>query len=78
MKNIRFFLSAVVLVLVVKFSIYLNRCVFVMHSAFDAPKEEEMINKYSRLSLSGSSRDSLKYLEISVPRHIRFAEMRKK
>ena len=34
--------------------------------------------KYSRLSLSRSPRDSLKYVEISVPRHIRFAELRKK
>ena len=28
-----------------------------------------------RLSLSGSPRDFLKYFEISVPRHIRFAEL---
>ena len=34
--------------------------------------------KYSRLSLSRSPRDFLKYFEISVPRHIRFAELRKK
>ena len=34
--------------------------------------------KYSRLSLSRIPRDSLKYFEISVPRHIRFAEFRKK
>ena len=33
--------------------------------------------KYSRLSLSRIPRDSLKYFEISVPRHIRFAELRK-
>ena len=33
---------------------------------------------YSRLSLSRSPRDRLKFFEISVPRHIRFAEMRKK
>ena len=32
---------------------------------------------YSRLSLSRSPRDSLEYFEISVPRHIRFAELRK-
>ena len=32
---------------------------------------------YSRLSLSRIPRDSLKYFEISVPRHIRFAELRK-
>ena len=34
--------------------------------------------KYSRLSLSRIPRDSLKYFEISEPRHIRFAELRKK
>ena len=34
--------------------------------------------KYSRLSLSRSLRDSVKYFEISVPRNIRFAELRKK
>ena len=33
---------------------------------------------YSRLSLSRIPRDSLKYFEISVARHIRFAELRKK
>ena len=33
---------------------------------------------YSRLSLSRSPRDSLKYFEISVPQHIRFAELEKK
>ena len=32
---------------------------------------------YSRLSLSRSPRDSLKYFEIHVPRHIRFAQFRK-
>ena len=34
--------------------------------------------EYSRLSLSRIPRDSLKYFEISVVRHIRFAELRKK
>ena len=34
--------------------------------------------KYSRLSLSRIPRDSLKYFEISIPRHIRFAELKKK
>ena len=34
--------------------------------------------KYSRLLLSRSPRDSLKYFEISIPRHIRFAELRNK
>ena len=37
MKNIRFFLSENFPFLVVKFSIYLNRCVFVMHLLL-APK----------------------------------------
>ena len=32
---------------------------------------------YSRLSLSRTQRDSLKYIEISVPRHIRFRELRR-
>ena len=32
---------------------------------------------YSRLSLSRTPRDSIKYFEISVPRHIRFADSRK-
>ena len=32
---------------------------------------------YSRLSLSRSPRDSLIHFEISVPRHIRFAELKK-
>ena len=33
--------------------------------------------KYSRLSLSRTPRDHMKYFEISVLRHIRFAELRK-
>ena len=33
---------------------------------------------YSQLSLSRIPRDSLKYFEISVLRHTRFAELRKK
>ena len=32
--------------------------------------------KYSRLSLSRTPRDSLKYIEIPVVRHIRFPELR--
>ena len=35
-------------------------------------------DKYSRLSLSRNRRDSMKYFEISLPRHIRFADLRKK
>ena len=33
---------------------------------------------HSRLSSSRNPRDSLRYFEISVPRHIRFTELRKK
>ena len=33
---------------------------------------------YSRLPLSRTPRDSMKHFEISVLRHIRFAELRKK
>ena len=33
-------------------------------------------SKYNRLTLSRSLKDSVKYSEISVPRHIRFAELR--
>ena len=43
------------------------------------PKQKENNNFiYIRLSLSRIPRDSIKYFEISVPRHIRFAELRKK
>ena len=37
-----------------------------------------LLRTYSRLSLSRIPRYSLKYFDISVPRHIRFAELRKK
>ena len=40
--------------------------------------ENEVKVLYSQFSLSGSPRDSLKSFEISVPRYIRFAELRKK
>ena len=53
------------------FYIYLNRRVFVMM------KYDWLYTIYSRLSLSRIPRDSMKYFEISVPRHIRFAESRK-
>ena len=36
------------------------------------------VDIYSRLSLSGNTRNSLKYFEISVLRSIRFAELRGK
>ena len=42
------------------------------------PLEPMSVCWYSRLSLSRIPRDSLKYFEISVPRHIRFEEWRKK
>ena len=34
--------------------------------------------EYRRLSLSQSPKDSVKYFEISIPQHIRFAELREK
>ena len=37
-----------------------------------------MKRNYGRLPLSRSQRDPLKHFEIFVPRHIRFAELRKK
>ena len=39
---------------------------------------KQNVHLYSRLSLSRSPRVSLKYFVISEPRHIRFAELRKK
>ena len=42
-----------------------------------AQQEIFSANRYSRLSLSRIPRDSLKHFEISVPRHIRVAEVRK-
>ena len=40
--------------------------------------EKIFTGNYNRLSLSRSANYSLKYFEISVPRCIRFAELRKK
>ena len=40
------------------------------------PFDDRLEIKYSRLSLSRSQRDPLKNFEISVLRHIRFAELR--
>ena len=55
-----------------------------MSSAENYPKHDKRLYrkyhnkpKFSRLSLSRIPRDSLKYFEISVPRHIRIAELRK-
>ena len=39
---------------------------------------EKNVIAYSRLSLSQIPRDSIKYFAISEPRHIRYAELRKK
>ena len=43
-----------------------------------SPLTDRRCSNYSRLSLSRIPRDTLKYFEISVLRHIRFAELRKK
>ena len=48
--------------------------VFAIALAF---QEFAFIMKYSRFSLSRSRRDPLKHFEVSVLRHIRFAELRK-
>ena len=63
----------------------------ILHADFDTPSSTMLLAltdsqprltvntriKYSRLSLSRSRRDSLKHFEITVFRHIRFAELRK-
>ena len=46
--------------------------------ACNSTQFRKIILRYSRLSLFRIPRDSLKYFEISVVRHIRFAELRKK
>ena len=48
------------------------------HGMYHRFNPNPAISIYSQLSLSRIPRDSLKYFEISVPRHIRFAELRKK
>ena len=62
-----------------------QRCDFSWHDSILLSIVTEIIKsicedrkKYSRLSLSRIPRDSLKYFEISVLRHVRFAELRKK
>ena len=50
------------------------RYISFMKSAFQ-PRVQNTYILYSRLSLSRIPRDSLKYFEISVPRHIRFADL---
>ena len=40
--------------------------------------KDSFVANYSRLSLSRTPRDSMKHFEISVVRHIRFTELRKK
>ena len=59
-------------------SIYLYRPIDRQTARQLARQSDRQIDRYSRLSLSRSPRDSLKYFEISVSRHIRFAELRKK
>ena len=49
----------------------------VQHNEPTSSKCQYSSKAYSRLSLSRIPRDSLKYFEISVVRHIRFAELRK-
>ena len=49
---------------------------YLLFSFFKSILETQFL-MYSRLSLSRIPRDSLKYFEISVARHIRFAELRK-
>ena len=58
---------------VVQLMVFLNSDVLAM-----SPHPYFFVVFYSRLWLSQSPRYSLKYFEISVPRHIRFAELRKK
>ena len=59
------------------FCLAYNCPVWLMLKLFDqvVPKNKIL---YSRHSLSRSLRDSLKYFEIPVSRHIRFTELRKK
>ena len=45
--------------------------------AIDKDTKQPKKKKYSRLSLSRSRRDPLKHFELSVVRHIRFAELSK-
>ena len=47
---------------------------FIVVFKYDILHYEPMLKTYNRLSLSRIPRDSLKYFEIFVPRHIRFAE----
>ena len=51
-----------------------QRCV-VRHTSLSTELSRRLFLIYSRLSLSRSRRDSLEYFEISVLRHIRFAEL---
>ena len=52
--------------------------IYFFHSHYHEYVSLFHIYVYSRLSLSRTPRDSLKYFEISVVRHIRFAELSKK
>ena len=79
--------------LVMHYEIYFAFYVYTLHGSFCIPSAHQEIDlllwyrfsakikdalvSYSRLSLSRIPRDSLKYFEIFVLRHIRFAELRK-
>ena len=80
MKNIRIFIRKFS-IFSGNFLVYLNRLVFVMVDHFQkglSMQKKTTTNKYSQLSLSRTPRDSMKHFEISVVRHIRFTELRKK
>ena len=61
--------------------LYLNICltisVIITFLHLGDPTIYQLTFLYSRLSLSRTPRDSMKHFEISVLRHIRFAELRK-
>ena len=67
------------------FDVQLNRMIYRSHTSVMSDQDQGLGGRvifivrsyYSRFSLSRIPRDSLKYFEISVLRHIRFAELRK-
>ena len=85
-KISEFFLSENFHFFEVKVSIYLNRRVFVMHNVCSLWGNKKTVCPESTLNLKlrhrrtlviSRPRDSLNHFEISVPRHIKLAEMRK-
>ena len=63
---------------VIKIFLHYHACTFVRSRYFVRTRACVYVReKYSRLSLSRSQRDYLKHFEISVPRNIRVAEIRK-